>query len=235
MCIRRDDVQQGPTAGQPITNTGRILPGAPTDEDRSPSAGSSPVPVAPMAMPVANPPATPTQRAGAPATATGEGGATAPMPAADAKFELMPVDFPMVQGDWAFPPSAIAGSDVSPGWSWTGVPAEAKSLVLVFEDIGISAVKWVVWDIPPDGAMIPAGIDASNTMLSEVPGASQLGSLMRTGYGGPARPDQRYEWTLWALDVDKLPDTEGKTTVDLKAALPMHMVAMAETVIVYNR
>lgn len=199
------------------------------------------MPVAPMAMPVANPPVAPTAMAGAPGSASGEGGATAesgataPMPAADAKFELMPVDFPMVQGEWAFPPSALAGSDVSPGWSWTGVPADAKSLVLVFEDVGISAVKWVVWDIPPDVATLPAGIVASNAMLAEVPGASQLGSLGNQGYAGPARPNQRYEWTLWALDVDKLPDAQGKSTVDLKAALPMHMVAMTETVIVYNR
>jgi len=157
------------------------------------------------------------------------------MPTSDAKFELMPVDFPMIEGDWAFPPSALGGSNVSPAWSWTGVPAGAKSLALVFEDVGLSAVTWVVWDIPPDVTMLPAGIDASTTLLTEVPGASQLGSLGNTGYAGPLRPDMRYEWTLWALDVDKLPNTAGKSTVDLKAALPMHMVAMAETVVVYNR
>jgi len=200
----------------------------------TPTAGSSAMPVAQMAMP--------TQMAGASGTASGEGGnnggaggANAPTPATGAKFELMPVDFPMVQGEWAFPPSALGGSNVSPAWSWTGVPADAKSLVLVFEDVGISAVKWVVWDIPPDVTMLPAGIDDSTTLLTEVPGASQLGSLGNTGYAGPVRPNLPYEWTLWALDVDKLPDTQGKSTVDIKAALPMHMVAKADTVTVYNR
>jgi Raf kinase inhibitor-like YbhB/YbcL family protein len=166
---------------------------------------------------------------------TAMGGAAAPDPGAAGEFELMPVNFPMADGEWAFPASAKAGTDVSPAFSWTGVPADAKSLVLVFQDIGISAVKWVVWDIPPDVTMIPEGVGPSTAMLMEVEGASQLGSLGNQGYAGPARPDQRYEWTLWALNVDKLPDTQGKTTVDLLASLPMFEVARTEDVIVYNR
>jgi Raf kinase inhibitor-like YbhB/YbcL family protein len=152
-----------------------------------------------------------------------------------AKFEITPLNFPMVQGALAFPASAKAGRDVSPGWSWTGVPADAKSLAIVFEDIGIAAVKWVVWDIPPTVTMIPEGVSNATTMLAEVPGASQLGSLGNIGYAGPARPNQRYEWTLFALKVDRLPNTAGKSTVQLKEAIVMQELMHAETVIVFNR
>lgn len=141
----------------------------------------------------------------------------------------------MVRGELAFPPSALAGMDVSPPFMWTGVPPEAKSLMIAFQDIEINAVKWLVWDIPPSTMMLPAGIEFSAAMPSEIPGSSQLGSLMRQGYGGPARPGERYEWQLFALDVEKLPNTAGKDTVQLfKEVMPMHKIAETPVIIVYN-
>ena len=45
--------------------------------------------------------------------------------------------------------------------------------------------------------------------FAEIPGATQLGALGHQGYYGPRCTANHYEWVLWALDVDKLPDTEG--------------------------
>lgn len=170
--------------------------------------------------------------AGSGVTNAGSGGASAP-PASDEMFALMPVDFPMVMGKLAFPASAIAGMDRSPGFTWTGVPKDAKSLAFVFRDPGISATKWLVWDIAPTTTMIPSGVMPSNAKPPELPGASQLGSLMNQGYAGPVRTGLMYEFTLWALDVANLPVTPTMTTAEIfDSLLPAHKVAVTAPVVV---
>jgi phosphatidylethanolamine-binding protein (PEBP) family uncharacterized protein len=64
---------------------------------------------------------------------------------------------------------------------------------------------------------------------TELPEASQRGSLGRTGYSGPGvagPPLHVYQFVLWALDVQKLQNTDGLSTVDLRTKLlPMHALA----------
>jgi phosphatidylethanolamine-binding protein (PEBP) family uncharacterized protein len=61
---------------------------------------------------------------------------------------------------------------------------------------------------------------------AEVPGASQLGTLSNKGYAGPCCAERIYEFVLWALDVEKLPDAAGRTTAELlETVLPAHDVA----------
>ena len=46
------------------------------------------------------------------------------------------------------------GDDVSPEFSWTGIPAEAKSLVLIVHDPDAPKANgfthWVLYNIPPN-------------------------------------------------------------------------------------
>jgi Raf kinase inhibitor-like YbhB/YbcL family protein len=132
--------------------------------------------------------------------------------------------------EYAFPPTSLPPMNESPELSWSGVPAEAKSLALVFTDVTSTAYKWVVWDIAPTVTHVPAGI-ASVAMPMEIPGASQLGSLGNQGYAGPCCGDHRYEFVLWALDVAKLPDTARRSTAELhQTVLPAHDIAMTKPV-----
>jgi Raf kinase inhibitor-like YbhB/YbcL family protein len=132
--------------------------------------------------------------------------------------------------EYAFPATALPPMNQSPELSWSGVPAEAKSLALVFTDVTSTAYKWVLWDIPPAVTRVPAAI-RSEAMPMEVPGASQLGSLGNQGYAGPCCADHRYEFVLWALNVEKLPDTARRSTAELRqSVLPAHQIATTEPV-----
>lgn|GEM_PF-2738679 len=159
----------------------------------------------------------------------GSGGAESETP-----FVLHPVDFPTVDGTLAFPASAVSPNDVSPAFTWEGTPSEAESLVFVFRDIGISAIKWVVWDVPPSVDQLPADI-SDEPSPAEVPGASQLGSLDHTGYAGPQLANEEYDFTLYALKVDHLEGTDGLTTKQIfDTVLPAQVIAQTDPVVVVN-
>lgn len=55
------------------------------------------------------------------------------------------------------------GQDISPPLAWSGVPAEAKSLVLIVDDPDapdpaapkMTWVHWVLYNIPPSTSVLP--------------------------------------------------------------------------------
>jgi len=106
--------------------------------------------------------------------------------------------------------------------------------VLVFRDIGINAYKWVLWDISPGLHGLPANI-SHVAAPAEVPGASQLGSLNNVGYAGPQRANQEYDFTLYALNVDRLQGTQGLSTEEIfENLLPAVEIAHTDPVVVVN-
>jgi Raf kinase inhibitor-like YbhB/YbcL family protein len=170
----------------------------------------------------------------APAAHGGGSGSPATPDAISGEFKLIPVDFPMYEDELTFPESANPPLNQSPEFEWTGVPAGAKSLALVFRDLGNGAVKWILWDIPPTLTRVPPNL-AQTAMPAELPGSSQLGSLDNQGYAGPGSGARQYDFKLWALDVERLPVARRLTTVDIHdEILPMHDLATTEPVLVRN-
>jgi Raf kinase inhibitor-like YbhB/YbcL family protein len=131
------------------------------------------------------------------------------------------------------------GEDCSPPLSWSGVPAEAKSLVLIVDDPDapdpaapkMTWVHWVLFDLPPDCT----GLDEAVTAL---PTGTREGrnDFKRTAYGGPCPPigRHRYFHTLYALDARlELPGEPTKAQVE--AAMDGHVLARAELVGTYQK
>lgn len=147
-------------------------------------------------------------------------------------FVLTSTGFLMKGADLIFPASSSYPMDHSPPFAWSGAPAATKSFALTFIDKSNGATKWVLWDIPATRTDLPADISKS-VNPPEVSGSSQRGSLNRTGYSGPGTPAlHTYEFVLWALSVDKLPGTNGLSTVDLRTKiLPMHAIAMTPALV----
>ncbi len=133
------------------------------------------------------------------------------------------------------------GADRSPALEWSGVPAGAKSLVLIVDDPDapdpkaprMTWVHWVLYNIPPavhglveDEAKhgVPAGALAG------------LNDWKRTGYGGPCPPigRHRYFHKLYALDL-VLADLNRPTKDQLLAAIKGHVLAEAELVGTYEK
>ncbi len=93
------------------------------------------------------------------------------------------------------------GDDVPPPVSWTGVPDDARSLVLVMDDPDADGfVHWLVYDIPvkvtgfaetPDSEKLPSGAKQAVNSFGDV------------GYGGPCPPgDEEHTYRIRVLALD---------------------------------
>jgi len=113
------------------------------------------------------------------------------------------------------------GRDISPPLAWNGIPAVARSLVLIVDDPDgpdpqaprMTWVHWVLYNLPVSVAGLPG-----------------------TGYGGPCPPigRHRYFHRLYALDV-VLPDLGRPTRKTLEQAMKGHVVAEARLVGTYQK
>jgi len=133
------------------------------------------------------------------------------------------------------------GSDLSPALEWTGVPASAKSLVLIVDDPDapdpkaprMTWVHWVLYNIPPTASGLPQAVAAR-----DLPPGTREGTndWKRTGYGGPCPPigRHRYFHRLYALDT-VLPDLGPETKAQVETAMKGHVLAQAELLGTYQK
>jgi len=114
----------------------------------------------------------------------------------------------------------------NPPLQFTGVPAKAKSLVLIMEDPDVPKTMipsgvfdhWMIWDIDPSSK----GIKEGDTNQG-------LNGMGKAGYVGPCPPDRehRYFFHLYALDT-KLGDAKIANRKDLEAAMKGHVIEQAD-------
>lgn len=124
------------------------------------------------------------------------------------------------------------GKNVNPPLAISGVPKDAKSLVLIVDDpdapMGVWN-HWLVWNIQPDAAFI----NEDSVPRGAVVGRNDAGTAK---YVGPSPPSgtHRYFFRLYALDT-KLNLPAGSTRADLDQAMQSHVIARAELLGRYGR
>ncbi len=99
------------------------------------------------------------------------------------------------------------GSNISPALVWSGVPKDAKSLAVTMYDRDVQGGfwHWIVYDIPPTAAGLPAGAGAKKG--KGLPPGAKLApnSFINAEYDGPCPPagqkPHHYQFTVWGLDV----------------------------------
>ncbi len=167
----------------------------------------------------------------------------APLPAAAAPgLRLTSTAFPH-QGEIpaAYSCEVQGGAEVSPPLAWSGVPPGARSLALIVDDPDVpdpaapqrTWVHWVLYDLPPSAAGLPAGVTAARLP----PGTRQgVNDWQRTGYGAPCPPigRHRYFFKLYALDT-VLPDLGAPDKARLEQSLQGHVLARAELIGTYRK
>ncbi len=124
------------------------------------------------------------------------------------------------------------GENISPPLEISGVPEQAKSLVLISDDPDAPAgtwVHWIIWNINPDIKQIPE----NSTPSGAVEGIT---SFEKSGYGGPCPPSgsHRYFFKLYALDT-KLDLNSSAKIKDLQTAIKKHILDKAELIGSYQR
>lgn len=164
-------------------------------------------------------------------------------------FVLSPIPTPTVLGMVIYSPAfenggiipkryTCEGENLSPPLSWTGIPPEAKSLVLICDDPDAprgTFNHWLLYNIPPSVTTLPEGLPP----LPSFPDGSLQGfnSFGKIGYGGPCPPPgpaHRYFFRLYALD--KTLDLPPKARKDeVLKAMEGHILAVAETMGRFSR
>lgn len=129
------------------------------------------------------------------------------------------------------------GEDVSPPLTWSGVPDETESFVLIMDDPDAPAgtfVHWVAYDLPASATELPRSVP-SETVLPPG-GVHGENSWRRLGYGGPCPPDgtHRYVFKLYALEVSLGLDP-GASKREVLEALEGHVLEEARLVGEYTR
>ena len=126
------------------------------------------------------------------------------------------------------------GEDVSPALAWSGVPAGARSLVLIVDDPDapdpaaprMTYVHWVLYNLAPIDGGLPEAVAAA-----ALSGEARVGvnDWPRADYGGPCPPigRHRYFFKLYALDAS-LPGRDGATKADVERAMRGHILAEAQ-------
>jgi hypothetical protein len=123
------------------------------------------------------------------------------------------------------------GNDINPSLLISGVPEQAKSLVLIMDDpdapVGIWD-HWIVFNIQPDIEQIEEGTEPS--------GIHGLGTSGNLKYNGPcpASGEHRYFFKLYALDT-MLALGEGASKQEVERAMERHVIEQTELVGKYRR
>jgi Raf kinase inhibitor-like YbhB/YbcL family protein len=137
------------------------------------------------------------------------------------------------------------GGNVSPALNWSGAPSGAKSFAVTMYDpdapTGSGWWHWVVFNIPPGTTSLPKGAgDAKKKLMPK--GAIQSRTDFGTaGYGGPCPPPgdkaHRYQITVFAVDVDKLPNAKNDAVSAALAGFDLnsHTLAKATLTGLYGR
>src|SRR6266516_4466713 len=122
-----------------------------------------------------------------------------------------------IANEQVFKGFGCTGSNVSPALNWSGAPGGTKSFVVTMYDpdapTGSGWWHWVVFNIPPGTTSLPKGAGDVKKKLMPKGAIQSRTDYGATGYGGPCPPPgdkpHRYQITLFALDVDKLPNAKN--------------------------
>jgi Raf kinase inhibitor-like YbhB/YbcL family protein len=129
------------------------------------------------------------------------------------------------------------GVDLSPHLAWDTVPAAARSLVVLCEDIDAPSENfphWVLYDLPPTVRELPEGIPGDGARGLGLQG---INGFSTQGWRGPMPPpgeEHRYVFSLLALDHrPELPP--GATRDQLEAAMTGHVLQEDSFIGTYRR
>jgi Raf kinase inhibitor-like YbhB/YbcL family protein len=123
------------------------------------------------------------------------------------------------------------GANMNPELRISGVPNEAKSLVLIVDDPDAPHglfTHWIAWNIDPK----TTDIGENSAPAGGVQGANDFG---KRNYGGPCPPSgtHRYFFKIFALDT-RLDLKPSARRAELDAAMRGHTVAQGELMARYS-
>ncbi len=135
------------------------------------------------------------------------------------------------------------GANISPELRWSGAPGGTKSFAVTIYDpdapTGSGWWHWVIVNIPATSTFLPRNAGDPKMGLAP-PGTIQVRTDFGTvGYGGPCPPrgarPHRYVFTIFAVDIDKLPIDESASAALVGFNLNSHTLTKATLTGFYGR
>ncbi len=131
------------------------------------------------------------------------------------------------------------GGNVSPSLSWSGAPSGTKSFAVSIYDpdapTGSGWWHWVVYNIPPGVTSLPKGAGDMKKKLMPKGAIQSRTDFGTAGYGGPCPPTgdkpHRYQITVFAVDVDKLPDAKNEMASAALVGFDLHFHTLAKATV----
>ena len=128
------------------------------------------------------------------------------------------------------------GGNVSPQLAWQNAPLNTKSFALICHDPDAPRVNgwyhWLVVNIPSDVYSINQGGKIKGSLET-------VTDFNTTGYGGACPPIghgvHRYNFTVYALDVEKLDIDKNLKPKDVEAEILKHTIAKSTITALYER
>jgi Raf kinase inhibitor-like YbhB/YbcL family protein len=136
------------------------------------------------------------------------------------------------------------GGNTSPELHWSGAPAGTLSFVVTLFDPDERSTPsgwwhWIVYDLPPVTESLPKGAGVLKSTLLPAGALQGRSDLGENAYHGPcpARgdPPHRYTFTIYALNVAKLPVPVDSSGGMVTSSAQEHLLAKAVFVAHYGR
>ena len=150
-----------------------------------------------------------------------------------------------IANEQVFKGFGCTGGNLSPALSWSGAPSGTRSFAVNIYDpdapTGSGWWHWVVFNIPPATTSLPKNAGDVKKKLMPKGAIQSRTDFGTTGYGGPCPPPgdkpHHYQITVFALDVDKLPDAKNNAASAALVGFDLgsHTLAKATLTGLYGR
>ena len=126
------------------------------------------------------------------------------------------------------------GKNISPDLTWKNIPEDTKSFALIMHDPDAPRdggfYHWLVINIPVDKTSMNKGEKINDAVELK-------NDFKEYGYGGPCPPSgqHRYNFTIYALNVDKLNGLEQSSPKEVESIVKAHAIAHSTLTGLYKR
>jgi len=148
-----------------------------------------------------------------------------------------------IQNEHVYRGFGCNGANISPELRWSDAPSGTKSFAVTLYDpdapTGSGWWHWMIINIPVTSTFLPRNAGDPKMGLAP-PGSIQIRTdFGAAGYGGPCPPKgskpHRYVFTVFAVDVDKVPVDETSSAALVGFNLNSHTLAKATLIGFYGR
>jgi Raf kinase inhibitor-like YbhB/YbcL family protein len=141
-----------------------------------------------------------------------------------------------IANEQVFKGFGCGGGNVSPALNWSGAPAGTKSFAVSIYDpdapTGSGWWHWLVFNIPASTNALPKNAGDVKKKLMPKGAIQSRNDFGFDGYGGPCPPTgdkpHHYQITVFAVDVDKLPDARNASASAALVGFDLHFHTLAK-------